>query len=81
MSPTTIFTPPYHRAPACVDGHDGGGVPGVVGGWVYRVGAGRGYTVYPGPAIPGPIFNLILRPGPTYGQMKLNYEVSMRFPR
>ena len=45
----------------------GGGVPGVwdLGGYwegLYRVPPGH---------LPGPIFNLILRLGPTYGQRKL----------
>ena len=45
----------------------GRGVPGVwdMGGYL-----GGLYRVLP-QAIPGPIFNLFLRPGPTYGQMKL----------
>ena len=38
--------------------------------------AGRGYTGYYPAAIPGSIFNIYLRLGPTHGQMKVNYEVS-----
>ena len=45
-----------------------------MGGW-------EGYTGYPARHLPGPIFNIYLRRSPTYGQMKANYEVSMRFPR
>ena len=39
------------------------------------------YTGYPSRTIPGPIFSIFKARGPTYGQMKLILEVSMRFPR
>ena len=54
------------------------GVPGVVGSWVGREGC---YTGYQPSTIPGPIFNIFLRLGPTYGQMKAILRLLMRFPR
>ena len=54
-----------------------GGVPGV---WD-RVGGREGYTGYL-PSHPRTlIFNIFKAKGPTYGQMRLNYEVSVRFLR
>ena len=56
------------------DGVAGSGVQGCTrggAGWVgTRVGTGEGYTGTQPGLLPGPIFNLILRQGPTYGQMK-----------
>ena len=54
-----------------------GGVPGV-GSWV---GPGGCYTGYPAQTLQDPIFSIFLRPGPTYGQMKVNSMVFMRFLR
>ena len=45
-----------------------------------RGGPGGLYRVLPG-THPGPIFSLFLAQGPTHGQMKLNNEILMRFPR
>ena len=71
MSPTAIFSLGHDRAAVLHADHVGGrGVPGVVGSGD-RVGTGRGTTGVLPRTIPGPIFNLNLRLGPTYGQMKL----------
>ena len=56
----------------------GGGVPGVGYGWVGLEGAIP--VPHPG-TIPGPIFNIFKRLGPTYGQMKAFSKILMRFPR
>ena len=48
----------------------GEGVPGVVGTVGSWVGTGGVLPGYPPSQLPGPIFNLNLALGPTYGQMK-----------
>ena len=82
FEPTTMF---------CSAAMYGGAVPavtadGAAGGGCTRGSAGLGwlegcYTGTRHPAIPGPIFNIFLRLGPTHGRMNLKYSKMMRFPR
>ena len=48
-----------------------------MGWWVGR----EGYTRVLPSTLPDPIFNIFLASEPTYGQMKLNLRLFMRFPR
>ena len=63
--------------PSCDDRGAGRGVPGVGAGWV----PGRAIPGYYPPALQDPIFSIFKAKGLTYGQMKTNLEVSMRFLR
>ena len=78
MSPTALFGPGYTEYATVAAG---GGVGGVYPGWWgWRVGWGGLYR-YPARPSPGPIFSIFKAERPSYGQMKANYEVSMRFLR
>ena len=82
MSPTAILLSVYYpRCTVTSPGVSSGG-GGVYPGWWRTVGAGRG--VLPG-THPAPVqdsYLVIFWPqSPTYGQIKVNYEVSMRFLR
>ena len=77
MSPTTILRLARRRTARLAHQTGRGRVyPG------YGTGgrAGRAIPV-PSRTLPGPIFSIFKAKAPTYGQMKANYEVSMRFPR
>ena len=78
MSPTALFSLAEHRVQhLSVLGWPGGVYPGWgVGGW-----AGRAIPGYYPAMLPGPIFNINLASGPTYGQMKGFSDYSMRFLR
>ena len=58
-----------------------GGPGGVYPGWWEDGRAGRGYTGYPASPSQVPTFSLFLRLSPTYGQMKVNSRLLMRFPK
>ena len=74
LSPTALFAQRH-----CTRGStDVMGTTGMVGRGVPGVGrSGRvreGYTGYYPAAIPGPIFNIYLKTGPTHGRMNLKSE-------